>query len=408
MKSNYEPLGKYIRLVEEKNKDLRIKQLIGLSIEKKFIPSIANVVGTDMSKYGIVRKNQFAYSPVTSRNSDKITIALFKEYDEAMLSQAYEVFEVIDTNLLLPEYLMMWFRRPEFDRYARFHSHGSVRELFLWEDLCDTRLPIPSIAKQREIVQEYQTIENRIKLNEQITQRLEETAQALYKQWFIDFEFPDEAGKPYKANGGEMIDSELGEIPKGWNVEKLGKLCDCNYDNLTPKDKFQTIEYLDTSSIVNNEIFEMQTLNTKTDNIPSRAKRKVSHNDIIFSTVRPNLKHFGIIKYPPTNMIVSTGFAVLKPTYEGLCSELFYLWITNDKILQNLQARAEMSVSTYPSIVADDLLNLDIVLPSKSTLEKIAKIYKPIFELIHQKNIESKDIALLKDVFLSKLATVAE
>ncbi|TAE19039.1 MAG: restriction endonuclease subunit S [Bacteroidetes bacterium] len=407
MKSNYEPIGKHIKLVDARNTNLKVKKLLGLSISKEFIPSVANIIGTDMENYKIIRQGQFACSLMQVRRDKKMPVALMQE-SEAIMSPAYPIFEVKDTEILLPEYLMMWFKRPEFDREACFYAVGGVRGSLEWDDFCAMSLPIPSIAKQREIVQEYQTIENRIKLNEQITQRLEETAQALYKQWFIDFEFPDEAGKPYKANGGEMIDSELGEIPKGWNVEKLGKLCDCNYDNLTPKDKFQTIEYLDTSSIVNNEIFEMQTLNTKTDNIPSRAKRKVSHNDVIFSTVRPNLKHFGIIKYPPTNMIVSTGFAVLKPTYEGLCSELFYLWITNDKILQNLQARAEMSVSTYPSIVADDLLNLDIVLPSKSTLEKIAKIYKPIFELIHQKNIESKDIALLKDVFLSKLATVAE
>ena len=112
MKSNYEPLGKYIQLASDRNSDLQNVNLIGLSIQKKFIPSISNTIGTDMSTYRIINTNQFAYSPVTSRNSDKITIALYQENKTAMVSQAYTVFEIKDTEELLPEYLMMWFRRP--------------------------------------------------------------------------------------------------------------------------------------------------------------------------------------------------------------------------------------------------------------------------------------------------------
>ena len=117
-------------------------------------------------------------------------MALLEDHETAILSQAYIVFEVIDHNKLDPEYLMMWFRCPEFDRYARFKSHGSARETFDWEEMCETELPIPSIEKQRVIVKEYNTVVNRIKLNEQLNQKLEETAQALYKHWFVDFEFP--------------------------------------------------------------------------------------------------------------------------------------------------------------------------------------------------------------------------
>lgn len=226
MRSNYKPLGNYIQPVVGRNNDLGDLPLVGLSIQKKFIPSIANTIGTDMSTYRIIEKNQFAYGPVTSRNGDKITIALFNDYEKALISQAYTPFEVKDTNELDPEYLMMWFRRPEFDRYSRFKSHGSAREIFDWEEMCNTLLPIPHITKQREIVKEYNVIQNRITLNQQLIQKLEESAQAIYKQWFVDFEFPNENGLPYKSNGGEMVwCEELGkEIPKGWSSDELQEL----------------------------------------------------------------------------------------------------------------------------------------------------------------------------------------
>lgn len=178
----YKRLGDYIREVNVRNLDLKVTNLLGVSISKEFMPSIANTIGTDMSTYKIVGRRQFAYGPVTSRNGDKVSIALLDGYDDAIISQAYTVFEVIDHEQLLPEYLMMWFRRPEFDRYARFHSHGSAREIFDWDELCDVMLPIPSITRQREIVLEYETLTNRICLNNQMIQHLEATAQALYRK----------------------------------------------------------------------------------------------------------------------------------------------------------------------------------------------------------------------------------
>ena len=148
--------------------------------------SIANTIGTDMSSYKIVEPRQFAYGPVTSRNGDKVSIALYKDGEKAIVSQAYTIFEVTNKLELLPEYLMMWFRRPEFDRYARFKSHGSAREIFSWEEMCDVELPIPPIDQQQKIVAEYNAIQQRIKLNEQLIVKLEETAQAIYRKMFVD------------------------------------------------------------------------------------------------------------------------------------------------------------------------------------------------------------------------------
>lgn len=164
-------LGECIRQIDVRNTDKKVTRLLGVSIEKKFIDSIANTVGTDMSTYKVIKRGQFAYGPVTSRNGDKISIALLEE-DICIISSSYIVFEIVSTDILLPEYLNLWFKRPEFDRYARFHSHGSAREIFDWNELCDVKLPIPSVDIQKEIVKSYNDIETRIKLKRQINDNL--------------------------------------------------------------------------------------------------------------------------------------------------------------------------------------------------------------------------------------------
>ena len=183
MRSNYKRLGDYIRPVDVRNTQGQVTRLLGVSIEKKFISSIANTIGTDMSTYKIVKKGQFAYGPVTSRNGDKVSIALLHE-EECIISSSYSVFEVIDSGILLPEYLMLWFRRAEFDRYARFHSHGSAREIFDWEEMCNVELPIPPIEEQKAIVNAYETIERRIALKRKINDNLESQIQTIYEEYF--------------------------------------------------------------------------------------------------------------------------------------------------------------------------------------------------------------------------------
>lgn len=251
---NYKRLGDYIEFVNIRNKDLSVTTLLGVSVKKVFIPSVANTVGTNFKLYKIVEEFQFVYIPDTSRRGEKIGIAMLENHDKALVSQAYSVFKVIDKDKLMPEYLMMWFRRPEFDRYARFKSHGSVREIFDWEELCDTQLPIPSIEQQQQIVDEYNIVTNRIQLNEKINTNLEATAQALYKHWFVDFNFPitEEScpelvsesprliGKPYKSSGGEMVyNEELDkEIPIGWSVERLSDISNLKYGKMLNSELF--------------------------------------------------------------------------------------------------------------------------------------------------------------------------
>jgi type I restriction enzyme S subunit len=237
MRSNYKRLGDYIVQKGQPNKELKHTNLLGINNVKYFVKAKTNLNGIDLSKYRIVERNQFAFNRATTRNGDKISIAL-RDGGTCIVSPSYRIFEVKDANTLDPQYLMMWFRRPEFDRYARFKSHGSAHEFFDYDEMCDVELPIPSIEKQREIVREYNVVNDRISLNERLLQKLEDTAQAIYKQWFVDFEFPiskryaesigkpELEGQPYKSSGGVMeycAESEK-SIPKDWALYKLEDL----------------------------------------------------------------------------------------------------------------------------------------------------------------------------------------
>ena len=216
MKDGYQQLGKYIRPVDERNRDLAISKLLGVSITKQFIPSIANIVGTDLSNYKIVRTGQFAYGPVTSRNGEKISVALLEE-DDCIISSSYSVFEVIDKNELNPEYLMLWFSRPEFDRYARYRSHGSVREIFDWEEMCQVELPVPDIDKQNKIVDAHRVITDRIALKQKINDNLEIQAQAIFEEQFA-------------------VMYHSGDLPEGWRKQRLDSICTVKGGKRLPAD----------------------------------------------------------------------------------------------------------------------------------------------------------------------------
>ena len=194
MKSKYKRLGQYIRQVDVRNTEGKEENLLGVSVQKKFIPSIANTVGTDFTKYKVVKNGQFTYIPDTSRRGDKIGIALLEDYEEGLVSNVYTVFEVIDEKQLIPQYLMLWFSRPEFDRFARFKSHGSVREVMDWDEMCNVELPVPTYEEQIRIVESYKTITDRIALKQQINDNLDAQMRAYFKE-FIGQSEPVSVGK---------------------------------------------------------------------------------------------------------------------------------------------------------------------------------------------------------------------
>jgi len=406
MKSNYKTLGQYIQPVIGRNNDLGNLPLMGLSIQKKFIPSIANTIGTDMSTYRIIERNQFAFGPVTSRNGDKITIALFNDYERALISQAYIPFEVKNNNELDAEYLMMWFRRPEFDRYARFKSHGSAREIFDWEEMCNVTLPIPLISKQREIVKEYNVIQNRIALIQQLIQKLEETAQAIYKAWFVEFEFPDENGKPYKSNGGEMLFNEelQKEIPLGWesvNLSSVINIKDGTHDSPNPIDigfPLVTSTHLNLYDISLKETYNI----SEEDFIQTNKRSKVDKFDILFSMIGT----VGLVNYVLYDEIkfAIKNVGLFKTSEKKEIAEYILFYLKSDYMKLYLASNPNGSTQNY--VTLGFLRDMPIILPLNYTLSKFEETSKKIVETIYLKTKENNVLNELKELLLSKLATV--
>lgn len=357
MTSSYKRLGNYIEPVAGRNKDFESLPLVGLSITKKFIPSIANTIGTDMSTYRIIERNQFAYGPVTSRNGDKITIALFDDYDAALISQAYIPFKVKDKNELHPEYLMMWFKRREFDRYARFKSHGSAREIFDWQEMCEVMLPIPSPEKQQQLVNEYHTLQKRIDLNNQLIAKLEETAQTIYKQWFV-----------------EGIDLE--NLPEGW---RLGKLEDLY-------------------------IFQYGKGNTNPDN---GGKYPIyGSNGVIGGYHEYNSEDNPVIGHIGTAGSLIFAFGKHYVTYNGIIckvknSEMRYFGYVT-LLLKDL--KEQVRGSTQPFVSYDMLYEMELILPKIELIHNFNKNAEIIFQNLKLKLQENQKLEELKELLLGKMA----
>ena len=216
MKSNYEPLGKHIQLVDYRNSEEVTSTVLGISIDKEFMPSVANVIGTDLSRYKLISKGLFACNPMHVGRDERLPIALYEKANPAIVSPAYFMFEIIDHDILNEEYLMMWFRRPEFDRECWFMTDGSVRGGITWDDLCRIKLPVPSYARQCEIVESYRTITDRIALKRAENDNLEATAMAIFRAHFVTFE--KYGGKIpatwEKATIGDVVSVARGASPR--------------------------------------------------------------------------------------------------------------------------------------------------------------------------------------------------
>lgn len=357
-------LGNYIREVNVRNRDLKVTNLLGMSISKRFIPSIANTIGTDMATYKIINHNQFAYVPVTSRNGEKITIALLSDYDNAIISQAYTVFEIIDHNELNPEYLMMWFRRPEFDRYARYHSHGSAREVFDWDNLCDVMLPIPSIIRQREIVSEYTTLTNRIRLNEQIISKLEDTAQTLYRKMFVD-----------------SIDKE--NLPEGWRMGTLGEVATLKAGGDKPVDfsEIKTDVYnipVYANGIVNKGIFGYTT------------KPIIKEKSITISA-RGTIGYCFLRKQPYVPIV---RLVVIIPTDEYYTQYFYYF-------LNSLGLKGSGSVQSQ--LTVPDMEKISVIIPTHNLIKEFSDEVEIIDKSIELKEQENTKLTELQSLLLARM-----
>jgi type I restriction enzyme S subunit len=378
MKSNYKALGTYIESVNQLNDGMEVKELLGISNQKFFQNSHTNTIDIDLQNYRIVRTNQFAYNRATTRNGDKISIAL-RQGNDCIVSPSYRIFRSKDENALNSEYLMMWFRRPEFDRYARFKSHGSAHEFFEYDQMCQVELPIPHIDKQREIVKEYNTIQNRIDLNQQLIQKLEETAQAIYKQWFV--EGIDNNSEKIKLN--ELVQTQYGYTETA-SSEVIG-----------PK-------FLRITDIAQNQI--------DWSNVPYC---KISKNDLEKYRLKP-----GDIVVARTGATAGYGKRLHKHFPDSVFASFLVRLIPKD-IKWNLYLGLIIDSQNYKDFILSNaegsaqpqanatlLTSYEIDKPDESKIIVFNRVVEPIFDLTETYQLENHKLTELKELLLSKLATI--
>lgn len=407
MRSNYKKLGNYIRQVSVRNINNNISEVCGVSMEKYFIPSIAKTESVDLSKYKVVKKGQFALILMKVGRDNKVSVAYLDDKEAVIISPAYHVFEVIDENILDPRYLMMWLSRSESDRYFGYMSAGSIRGSITFEEFCSAEINIPSIEKQREIVAEYYAITNRIKLNEQLNQKLEETAQAIYKEWFVDFEFPDENGKPYKSNGGEMVycDELEKEIPKGWGVKELRDICLVLNRGITPKytESDDGVIVINQKCIRNNSIdFSLSRKHSVKLKKIATEKYLKKFDTLINSTGQGTLGRVGILKEVKAKMTVDTHVTIVRavPSVDSLFLSFLLSFRANE-----IESLGEGSTG-QTELRREVLGGMQVLIPNYETQKLFSlKVSKIINHLV----ILEKELPYLQTLemtLLSKMATV--
>lgn len=371
MKEGYRLLEDFIQPVDERNRDLKVDYLLGVSISKQFIPSIANIVGTDLSSYKIVRTGQFAYGPVTSRNGEKISIALLQDKD-CIISSSYTVFEVVNKNELDPEYLMLWFSRPEFDRYARYMSHGSVREIFGWDELCKVELPVPPVDEQRSIVKAYQTITERIELKRRINDNLEATIQAAFDKAFHDagVSLPETIIKQNK-------------VPQGWTDATVGDFASVqtgpfgsqlhNEDYVESGTPIITVEHMDGKYIAH------RNLPLVSQNDVDRLRKYDLHTgDIVFSRVG-SVDRAVMVSQHEDGWLFSGRCLRVRPYDPNTGS--YFLWWFNQPVIRQLVTASAVG-ATMPSINTSILNSIRIVFPQKDIVTQFCKMADGLIEII--------------------------
>lgn len=361
--TEYKRLGDYIREVNVRNRELKVTKLVGLTIDKAFIPSVANVIGTDLSNYKVIRKEQFACSLMQVSRDGKMPVAMFEE-DEAIMSPAYPMFEVIDKTVLMPQYLMMWFSRSEFDREASYYAVGGVRGSLTWEDFCNMKLPIPSITRQREIVSEYETLTNRIRLNNQMIQHLEATAQALYRKTFVD-----------------NIDKE--NLPEGWRMGTLGEVANIKAGGDKPHDfsEVQTEEYnvpVYANGIENKGIFGFTT------------KPVITTKSITISA-RGTIGYCFLRKRP---FVPIVRLIVVIPHDEDVTQYLFY-YLNNSNIKGSGSVQSQLTVP--------DMESKNIIIPPVPLIQEFNKQVEIIDNSISFCEKENEKLVELQSLLLAKM-----
>ena len=389
MKSNYKQLGQFIRQVDVRNSEGKEENLLGVSVQKKFIPSIANTVGTDFKKYKVVKKGQFTYIPDTSRRGDKIGIALLEDYEEGLVSNVYTVFEIIDEKQLIPEYLMLWFSRPEFDRYARFKSHGSVREVMDWDEMCKVELPVPPYEKQKEIVDGYKAITERIALKQKINDNLVAVGTASIQK---------NVGRGALIN---LTEAEMDSLtfPENFKVKTVSEFCAETKSGSTP-------------SRINNEYWENGTI--------SWVKSGEVHNNITLQTeeyITPLGLSESSTKLLPKDTVLMAMYgvtagevgylAIEATTNQAICgmicrskAEAAYLYFS---LIQSQAKISRLSNGGAQDNLSKNFIdNIKIAVPPSEFIEKLN-----LAAIVEQMTLNTKEITLLEELQATVLAQLS-
>ena len=389
MKSNYKQLGQFIRQVDVRNSEGKEENLLGVSVQKKFIPSIANTVGTDFKKYKVVKKGQFTYIPDTSRRGDKIGIALLEDYEEGLVSNVYTVFEIIDEKQLIPEYLMLWFSRPEFDRYARFKSHGSVREVMDWDEMCKVELPVPPYEKQKEIVDGYKAITERIALKQKINDNLVAVGTASIQK---------NVGRGALIN---LTEAEMDSLifPEDFKIKTVSEFCAETKSGSTP-------------SRINNEYWENGTI--------SWVKSGEVHNNITLQTeeyITPLGLSESSTKLLPKDTVLMAMYgvtagevgylAIEATTNQAICgmicrskAEAAYLYFS---LIQSQAKISRLSNGGAQDNLSKNFIdNIKIAVPPSEFIEKLN-----LAAIVEQMTLNTKEITLLEELQATVLAQLS-
>lgn len=368
---DYKRLGDYIREVNLRNRELKVTKLVGLTIDKAFIPSVANVIGTDLSNYKVIRKEQFACSLMQVSRDGKIPVAMFEE-DAAIMSPAYPMFEVIDKTQLLPQYLMMWFSRKDFDREASFYAVGGVRGSLSWEDFCNMRLPVPTFARQRKIVSEYETLACRIRLNEQMIAKLEETAQTLYRKMFVD-----------------GIDKE--NLPEGWRMGKLSEIAIITMGQ-SPEGETYNLDGHGMIFYQGRTDFGRRFPTARV--YTTSPTRYAKAGDVLLSVRAP----VGDLNVASHDCCIGRGLASLR---SKVCCQSYLFYQLQE--LENVFSVSDDDGTVFGSINKDDLYNIEIVVPALQEMKAFEENASIIDKQIGLKDKEINNLKELQSLLLARM-----
>ena len=389
MKLNYDILGNHIRLIDTRNRESITDRVLGINIDKFFMPSVANVIGTDLSKYKLITKGKFACNPMHVGRDERLPVALYDEEKPAIVSPAYFMFEVIDNSILNEDYLMMWFRRPEFDRICWLHTDGSVRGGITWDDICRLELPIPPIENQLEIVNSYKAITERIALKQKINDNLVAVGTASIQK---------NVGRGALINLTEPEMDRL-TLPDDFEIQTVSEFCRETKSGSTP-------------SRTNNEYWENGTI--------SWVKSGEVHNNIPLQTeeyITPLGLSESSTKLLPKDTVLMAMYgvtagevgylAIEATTNQAICgmicnskADAAYLYFS---LIQSQAAISRLSNGGAQDNLSKNFIdNIKIVVPSSEFIEELN-----LAAIVEQMTLNTKEIALLEELQATALAQLS-